>query len=244
VSPTGKTALVTGGAVRLGRAMVEQLARSGWRVAFTYRSSAAAARQLEAALAAEGCTAVGVRADLADPAERRRLVEEAAARFGGLDGLVNNAAIFPRTPLEELDEAALGEALRVNLEAPVLLAVACRDMLRQRHGAIVNLADIHGLFPLRHHLAYSVSKAALIAATRSLALELAPEVRVNAVAPGIALFPESYGEGTRETLVARTPLRRAGGAEEIARAVSYLLEGSETITGQVLVLDGGRTIAL
>ena len=117
-------------------------------------------------------------------------------------------------------------------------------MLRERHGAVVNIADIYGSLPLREHLAYSVSKAALIAATRSLALELAPEVRVNAVAPGIAIFPEGYDQATRQRLLARTPLRREGGAAEIARVVRFLIDSVETVTGQVITVDGGRTLAL
>jgi pteridine reductase len=157
---------------------------------------------------------------------------------------VNNAAVFPRTPLDELTPESLGAVLRTNLEAPLFLTQACAPMLRARRGAVVNIADIYGTFPLRHHLAYSVSKAALIAATRSLAVEVAPEVRVNAVAPGIAIFPDGYDEAARQRLLAKTLLRREGGAAEIARAVRFLIEGADTVTGQVLTVDGGRTLAL
>ncbi len=244
MSAPPRVALVTGGAVRLGRAMVEELARSGWTVAFSYHASGQPAREVVAALAAEGRTAVAFRADLDDRAARRRLVDEVATALGGLDALVNSAAVFPRTPIAELDEEALAAVLRTNLEAPLFLSLAAAPLLRKRSGAIVNIADVHATFPLKHYLAYSVSKAALVAATKALAIELAPRVRVNAVAPGIAMFPESYGPATRKRLLRRTLLRRATGSAEIAHAVRYLLEGTRAVTGQVLVVDGGQTTAL
>jgi len=239
-----KVVLVTGGAVRLGRAVVAEMAGAGWAVAFTYRSSAAAARELEAELGGRGVPALAIAADLDEHAARATVAGRTEEAFGGLDALVNNAAVFPRTPFRELTPEALAAVLRTNLEAPLFLAQACAPMLRARRGAVVSVADIYGMFPLRDHLAYSVSKAALIAATRALAVELAPEVRVNAVAPGIAMFPEGYDRAARERLLARTLLRREGGAAEIARAVRFLLEGADTMTGQVLTVDGGRTVAL
>jgi pteridine reductase len=239
-----RAVLVTGGAVRVGRAIVETLARSGWSVAFSFRSSAAAARELTAALAGAGLTAVAIAADLDERTERRKLVEAAVAALGGLDALVNSAAIFPRTPIERLDEDALAAALRTNLEAPLFLALAAAPHLRVRSGAIVNLADVYAATPLKHHLAYSVSKAALVAATRALAVELAPEVRVNAVAPGIALFPASYDAAKRTRLLERTLLRREAGGGEIAGAVRYLLEDAAAVTGQVLTVDGGQSLVL
>ena len=240
----GKVALVTGGAVRVGRAIVTELAGSGWAVAFTFRSSAAAASELVATLERGGSRAVPIEADLDDKGSWAAVAARLQSEFGGLDALVNSAAVFPRTPLPELTPARLAAVLRTNLDAPLFLTMACARMLRERHGAVVNIADIYGSLPLREHLAYSVSKAALIAATRSLALELAPEVRVNAVAPGIAIFPEGYDQATRQRLLARTPLRREGGAAEIARVVRFLIDSVETVTGQVITVDGGRTLAL
>ena len=231
-----RVALVTGGAVRIGRAIVEELAGAGWAVAFSYRSSEAAAGELAAALAREGRTAAAFRADLDVPGERRRLIDAVAERFGGLDALVNNAAAFPRTPIAHLDEAALAAAMRTNLEAPLFLALVATPLLRARQGAVVNLVDVYASTPLKHHLAYSVSKAALLAATRALAVELAPDVRVNAVAPGIALFPDEYDTATRERLLRRTPLGRASGAAEIARAVRFLLTDTPSSTGQLLTI--------
>jgi pteridine reductase len=244
MSPSGKVALVTGGAVRVGRAIVEELAGAGWVVAFTYRSSAGAAQELAGRLQAQGQRTLALEADLDESGARSAVAHQVEATLGGLDALVNSAAVFRRTPVADLDEQRLAAALRTNLEAPLFLALACREMLRSRRGSVVNIVDIYGSFPLRDYLAYSVSKAALIAATRSLAVELAPEVRVNAVAPGIAIFPADYDAATRDRLLARTLLRREGSAAEVAGAVRYLLEGTQTMTGQVLTIDGGRTIAL
>jgi pteridine reductase len=239
-----RVALVTGGAVRLGRAIVEELSGAGWRVAFVYRSSEEAAHALVAALREAGRTVMALRADLDQQDQRESVVAATVAALGGLDALVNNAAVFPRTPVDAIDQTAFAAVMRTNLEAPLFLTLACAPHLRAGRGAVVNLADIYGLRPLRHHLPYSISKAGLIAATRALAVELAPEVRVNAVAPGIALFPDTYEESTRQRLLDRTLLRRAGGAAEVARAVRFILDGTQTMTGQVLVLDAGRTVPL
>lgn len=239
-----RVALVTGGAVRLGRATVEELAGAGWSVAFTYRSSAREAAALARRLAKTGTDCLPIKIDLATPTAPRRIVARIERRFGRLDALVNNAAIFPRTKFADLDAAALRTALRVNLEAPVLLAHACAPLLRAVHGAIVNLVDIHAAYPIRHYLPYCVSKGALVAATRALAVELAPEVRVNAVAPGIAQWPDDYDAEIKRRLVARTLLKRPGSAAEIARAVRFLLEGTDTTTGQVLTVDAGRTVTV
>lgn len=236
MSGTPRVALVTGGAVRIGRAIVEELAGAGWCVAFSYRSSSAAAHELVAALTRAGRDVAAFAADLDAPDQRRRLVDDTAARFGGLDALVNSAAVFPRTPIDELDEAALAAAMRTNLEAPLFLTLAAAPLLRARLGAVVNIVDVYASTPLKHHLAYSVSKAALLAATRALAVELAPEVRVNAIAPGIAMFPTDYDAATRERLLRRTLLQRESGPHEIARAVRFLLTDTPSSTGQLLTI--------
>ena len=231
-----RVALVTGGAVRIGRAIVEELAREGWAVAFSYRTSVSQAKALAEELTGAGRTVAAFRADLDAADERRRLVGDVEARLGGLDALVNSAAVFPRTPIGELDEAALAAAMRTNLEAPLFLTLAAAPLLRARRGAVVNIVDVYASTPLKHYLAYSVSKAALLAATRALAIELAPEVRVNAVAPGVALFPDDYDAATRARLLRRTPLQRESGAGEIASAVRYLLTDAPTTTGQLLTI--------
>lgn len=244
MADTGRVVLVTGGAVRLGRGIVQELSRAEWRVVFTYRSSADDADTLASQLSSEGRTVEALHADLDDPARRRSLVDQVVARYGRLDALVNNAAVFPSTPLEALDEEQFHAVIRTNLEAPLFLALAAAPHLARRGGAVVNIADIYAEFPLPGHLAYSVSKAGLVAATRALAVDLAPDVRVNAVAPGIALFPPDYDDEKRRRLLARTPLGREGGAAEIAAAVRFLLDGTDFVTGQVLAVDGGRTLRL
>jgi pteridine reductase len=244
MSARARVALVTGGAVRVGRAIVAEMAAAQWNVVFTYRASARAARELEGELRREDRIVLALHADLDQIETHESLVARVRAELGGLDALVNSAAVFPRTPFADLTPTQFGEVLRTNLEAPVFLAQACAPLLRERAGSIVNIADVYGTFPLAGHLAYSISKAALIAATRCLAVELAPEVRVNAVAPGIAIFPQGYDGATRARLLGRTLLRREGSGAEIARAVRYLLEGTETMTGQVLTIDGGRTVTL
>lgn len=239
-----RAALVTGGAARLGRAIVEELAARGWQVTFTYRQSRLLAERLVAALAARGLMAEAVAADLADPRTWRPLIAGVVDRHGRLDALVNNAAVFPRTPAADLDLSSWAALLRVNLEAPVFLTLAAAEPLRAARGAVVNLLDIHGRYPVRSFLPYCVSKAALEGATRALAVELAPQVRVNGVAPGIALFPDDTDQAVRQRQLARTLLGREGGATEIARTVAFLLEDAETITGHVLTVDGGRTVHL
>lgn len=232
-------ALVTGGAVRVGRAIARRLAQAGWQVLFTYRGSVEEARDLERALPGR---AYAHPVALEEPSSRDDLVAAVRERFGRLDALVNNAAVFPRTPLAEVTLDELRSVLAVNLEAPLFLSLACAPLLQASRGAVVNLVDIYAAYPLRHHLPYSISKAALAAATRALAVELAPEVRVNAVAPGIALFPEGYDSEAKQRLLERTLLRREGGAEEIAAAVYFLIAESHTTTGQILTIDGGRTV--
>ncbi len=244
MSERNRVALVTGGAIRVGRAIVTELASAGWDIAFTYHTSGDAARSLADELKAAGHRAMALEANLDRPAVRTRVVAHVEAELGGLDALINSAAVFTRTRLADLTEDRFAEVLRTDLEAPLFLSLAAAHALRVRRGAIVNIADIYATFPLRDYLAYSVSKAALMAATRALAVELAPEVRVNAVAPGIAIFPPDYTEAVRQRMLSRTLLQREGGGEAIGRAVRYLLEDADTMTGQVLTLDGGRTVAL
>jgi len=236
--------LITGGAVRLGRAMVLEMAQRKWRVVFTYRRSRTAAHDLVAQLTGQGLLAEAVAVDLDDAATRQHLLAHIGQRYGRLDALVNNAAVFPRTPIQQLDGAVWAQVLRTNLEAPVFLTLAAADLLRATHGAVVNLLDIHGRYPVRSFLPYCVSKAALEGATRALAVELAPAVRVNGVAPGIALFPAGTAARVRQRQLSRTLMGREGGAEEIARTVRFLIEDTETLTGQVLIVDGGRTVHL
>jgi pteridine reductase len=188
-----------------------------------------------------------VQADLLDVGRLAGLVEEAAARFGRLDALVNNASSFHATPLDTLGAEVWEDLVGTNLRAPLFLAKAAAAHLRRSRGAIVNIVDIHAERPLAGFLAYSVAKSGLAGLTRALALELAPEVRVNGVSPGAILWPEdgeAFPPGERERITVQTPLRRTGTPEDVAGAVKYLLFDAPFVTGQVLAVDGGRSIVL
>jgi len=233
----GKTALVTGAAKRLGRAVSLALAQAGVNVVLHYHTSKPEVGQTLRALRACGVQAWSVQADLRDTASGAALVEEAAALAGPLDFLVNNASIFPESTLDEMDDAAVFENLGVNALAPF---GAARAFGRQgRPGAIVNFLDSRYNDYDRKHVAYHLSKRSFFALTRMLAEELAPAIRVNAVAPGLVLPPPGKDVGHLEALHDTTLLKRHGSAEGVAEAVLFLLR-SGFITGQVLFLDGGR----
>jgi 3-oxoacyl-[acyl-carrier protein] reductase len=235
----GRIAAVTGGGRGLGRALVRALAREGADVALSYHRSRDGAEQEAERLRRAGRRAIAVAADAREPGAMARFVEQAAEQLGGLDILVNNVGVFRRVPLEELDDAVLDEAFAVNVRAAVTASRAAAVAMRARGGgAIVNVASLGGLRPWPAHLAYCASKAALIMATRCLARALAPEIRVNAVAPGI-LDPPGAAEAIRE----RIPQGRFGTLEEAAEAVIFLLTGASYTTGEVLCLDGGRGLA-
>jgi pteridine reductase len=240
--------LVTGGAKRVGAAIVRALHGAGARVAVHCRTSRVEAGNLVAALnAARAASAAVVQGDLADTGSLAALVEETAARFGRLDGLVNNASGFRPTPFATLTPADWEDLSSTNLRAPMFLAHAAAPHLARARGAIVNIVDIHAERPLRDFAAYTVAKAGLAGLTRSLALELAPDVRVNGVSPGAILWPEpddAYPPEERARITAQTPLRRTGEPADIAGAVKYLLLDAPFVTGQILAVDGGRSIAL
>ena len=240
--------LVTGSARRVGAAIVRAVHACGARViVHCHRSRAAADRLLADLEAARAGSTALVEGDLLDCAGLPRLVEEAAARFGRLDGLVNNASTFHATPLDGLSPEAWEDLVGTNLRAPLFLSKAAAPHLRASRGAIVNIVDIHSERPLAGFLAYSVAKSGLAGLTRALALELAPEVRVNGVSPGAILWPEdgeAFPPGERERITVQTPLRRTGSPEDVAGAVKYLLFDAPFVTGQVLAVDGGRSIVL
>jgi pteridine reductase len=240
--------LVTGGAKRVGAAIVRELHRAGMRVVVHYRASHAEAQALARELNATRPASAGiVQGDLADTASLPALVEEAASRFGRLDGLVNNASGFRPTPFATLTPADWEELCASNLRAPMFLAKAAAPHLSRAGGAIVNIVDIHAERPLKDFAAYTVAKAGLAGLTRSLALELAPAVRVNGVSPGAILWPEpddAFPPEERARITAQTPLRRTGRPEDIAGAVKYFLLDAPFVTGQILAVDGGRSIAL
>jgi pteridine reductase len=217
--------------VRVGNAIARELARAGWRVAAHYRTHLP--RRFDAAL----------QADLAQPDGPGALAASFRGAFDRLDLLVNSAAAFEPLALEETDAAAFDEQMNLNARAPLLLTRALAPLLRRTRGAVVNVADVGGgLVAWRGFAAYAASKAALVRLTECLALELAPEVRVNAVAPGTVLWPDRYPESRRRALVRRIPLGRAGTPEDVAAAVRYLAN-APFVTGAVLPVDGGRHLS-
>ncbi len=237
--------LVTGGARRVGAAISRRLHAAGYALCIHYRGGEAEALALRAELEARRPDSVLLLpAELAAPGAGEALVAATLAHFGRLDGLVNNASAFYPTPIGSATPAQWDELFASNARAPFFLSQAAAAQLRARRGAIVNLLDIHAQRPLREHTLYVMAKAALAAMTRSLALELAPEVRVNGVAPGAVLWPaQGKPEAEKQALLRATPLRRAGTPEEIAEAVRWLLQDASYCTGQVLDVDGGRAIA-
>jgi len=242
----GKTALVTGAARRIGAAIARRLHAAGANVVLHYRGGEAEAASLEAELnALRAGSAVKMKADLLAPVAPRALVDAALAHFRRLDLLVNNASTFYPTALGAIETGHWDELMGSNLRAPPFFFSSGAASWAMNSGAIVNIADIHAERPLKGYLVYSMAKAGLVALTRSLALELAPEVRVNAVAPGAIAWPEDgqFEPPERDRILAATPLARLGSAEEIARAVHFLAT-APFVTGQILAVDGGRSIFL
>ncbi len=238
-----RTALVTGGARRLGRAIALALAERGARVAVHYRTSVTEGAALVAEIRARGGEAEGFAADLADAAAVEELARAVTARFGGLDVLVNNASVFYRTPLATLGEGEWDENLAVNLKAPYLLSLRLgREMRARGAGKIVNIADVAAFRPSRDYLPYCVSKAGLVALTQGLARALAPAVQVNCIAPGPILPPAGATEAECAAILAHMPLGRFGSPADVA-AVVYLVEGTDFVTGTTVVVDGGRVLA-
>ena len=242
----GKVVLVTGGAKRVGAAICRRLHAAGASIALHYRSSAQEALALQAELQARRPDSVlSVQADLLDLDAIPRLVTDTVRQFGRLDALVNNASSFFATRLGEIDERRWNDLMGTNLKAPLLLAQAAADELHRNCGAIVNIVDIHAERPMRGHLLYSVAKAGLAALTRALAQEMAPQVRVNGVAPGVIMWPEESewrDDEQRRKIIAQTLLKREGEPEDVARTVQFLLNDAPYVTGQILAVDGGRSI--
>jgi pteridine reductase len=239
--------LITGGAKRVGAAICRRLHRAGANLMLHYRASAGEARLLQAELNHTRANSVAlIQADLLDTGKMPSIVEQTLATYGRLDGLVNNASSFFQTPIGEISAEHWNDLIGTNLQAPLFLAQAAAPALRRAQGAIVNIADIHAERPLKNYVVYSVAKAGLVGLTRSLARELAPEVRVNAVAPGPVLWPddESFDELSRQRIISHTPLKREGTPEDIADTVYFLLADAHYITGETINVDGGRSIAI
>jgi NAD(P)-dependent dehydrogenase (short-subunit alcohol dehydrogenase family) len=239
----GKTALITGGAHRVGKAITMTLAQAGANVVVNYYSSAAAAQETVREAEGLGVGALAVQADVGDMVQARALVSATADRFGAVDILINSASIWQKTPLPMGDFVGWHRVLGVLLDGPMYLTDAVAPMMRERgEGAMVNIVDLSAWKPFAGYIAHSVGKAGLLALTRQLALELAPAVSVNAVAPGPVLPPPEYGDEQIASLAERTLKGRWGEAQDVADAVRFLVE-ADYITGEVIVVDGGQRLA-
>jgi len=242
-----RTILVTGAARRLGRAIAVEMHGTGANIMVHYHQAGAEAAVLVAELnARRASSAACLQADLRQIDRLPELVAATVDRFGRLDGLVNNASSFFPTPLAEIDVRVWDELVGSNLQAPLFLTQAAAPHLIDTDGSVVNITDIHAERPLAGYSLYCAAKAGLLGLTRALAIELAPRVRVNAVAPGPILWPESevFDSVARAEIVADTLLKRVGRPQDVARAVRYLLVEAEYVTGQVINVDGGRTAHL
>jgi pteridine reductase len=244
----GKVILVTGGARRVGVAICRRLHSRGASLVVHYRASESEARALEAELdqVRPGSVAL-VQADLLETANLPRLIDETVSHFGRLDALVNNASSFFPTPLGEVTEDGWEDLIGSNLKAPLFLSQAAAPQLKRQRGCIVNIVDIHSEWPLKRYVVYNAAKGGLASLTRSLAAELAPEVRVNGISPGPILWPEAgewMDEASRQHIIGRTLLKRTGEPDDIARTVSFLIADAPYITGQIIAVDGGRSVNL
>lgn len=235
---------VTGSAKRLGRAMALDLAGRGADMVIHYRSSREEAEAVARQIRAIGRRVLLVQADLSEVREIEQCVDRIRHEMGRLDVLVNSASNFIRTPLASIREADWDAALHVNLKGPCFCALEASKLMREGEGGkIINFADWAGFRPYRNYLPYVVAKGGVITMTRALALELAPEIQVNAVAPGPVLLPPGTSEEERNHIIRHVPLGRVGSPEDIVQTVAFLIEGTDYVTGQVLCVDGGRFIA-
>jgi pteridine reductase len=234
-------ALVTGAGRRVGRAIAEALGTRGMRVVVHYNESADGAHEAVRAIDRAGGSAVAMQADLALASDARRLIETVVATEGGLNVLVNSAAIMLRTPVGETTVDDWDAMFAINVRAPYLLAQSAAPALRVARGSIVNIADLAAFETWPAYVPHGMTKAAIVQMTRGLARALAPEIRVNAVAPGVVLLPEGWSDADATRLRDTTPLGVLGDPADVARAVLYLLDAS-FVTGEVLRVDGGRHI--
>lgn len=242
----GKVALITGSARRIGATIAQHLHDAGMSIIIHYATSQDEASQLADSLNRKRAHSAGLlQADFSQSLDMTTLITQAASLFGRLDLLVNNASQFFSTPISILDEAAFDRLLHVNLKVPFLLAQACAPYLQKTQGSIVNITDIHGNCPLRDYGIYSISKAGLIMATKVLAKELAPAIRVNAVSPGAIIWPEgdnTLSNTVQETIIDSTLLKCEGAPDDIAKGVLFFTRDARYVTGQILAVDGGRLL--
>ncbi len=245
---SSKVILITGGAKRVGAAITRELHRQHAQVMIHYHTSADEARALATELnALRADSAALVQADLLNTAELPKLIEATLQRFGRLDALINNASAYYPTELGHIDEQQWQELMGSNLKAPLFLSQAAAPALIDSQGCIVNITDMHIERPKKHYIIYSIAKAGLATLTKSLAQELSPQVRVNAVAPGPVLWPDEnleFDAAYRQQVIEQTLLKRSGEPADIAKAVKFLIYDAPFVTGHVLAVDGGRHLSL
>lgn len=243
-----KVVLITGGAKRVGAAICRSLHAEGFSLMIHYKSSINEARALQAELSLLRPNSVAIiQGDLLNIASLPNLISETINHFGSLDVLINNASTYYASEIGDIDEAKWQDLVGSNLKAPLFLSQAAASELRKNHGCIVNITDMHVERPKKGYIVYSVAKAGLVTLTKSLAHELGPEVRVNAVAPGPVQWPENnpqFDEVYRQRVINQTLLKRVGEAEDVAKAVKFLVTDAPFITGHVLAVDGGRSLNL
>jgi len=239
-----KVALITGGAKRIGACIAQTLHQTGMDVIVHYHRSSEDARELQNRLnRARPDSCLLIQAELSDPKQLKSLIERSVKQKGRLDALINNASAFYPTPLKTATEAQWDQLFDVNLKAPFFLSQAAAPHLAKQRGCIINLIDIYAERPLEDHPLYCASKAGLTSLTRSLAQSLAPAVRVNGLSPGAILWPaDQSDELARQRLLSRTPLKRLGEPQDIANAALFLIRDAHYITGQILRIDGGRSV--
>lgn len=241
VELAGKTALVTGAAHRVGKAIATTLAAHGVRIALHYHGSESDANNTVRELQASGCDVVPFRADLSQPKVPEQLIADVIAHFGVLDILVNSAAMMVRTPVGAVSVEQWEAMFALNVRAPFFLAQAAQPALEQSKGCIVNIADLAAFETWPAYVPHTMTKAAIVQMTRGLAHALAPDVRVNGIAPGAVLLPSNWDQQSAQHLIDTTPLKRIGSPEDVAQAVVYLVQ-ADYVTGDVLFVDGGRHV--
>jgi len=241
----GKVALVTGGARRVGRAICLKLAEAGCDIAFTYFTSATDAAELAEVIRSRGQAVHPIQADLNDPLAASKIHKQLVAHTDRLDVLVHNASVFRATPWGKVTRDAWHETMRVNVTAPVMITQQLTPLLEARQGGrVIHFVDVHVMGrPRKHYAAYNASKAALLEMTQTLAVELAPKITVNAVAPGVVAWAQDMTPKQQMDYLEHVPLQREGTPDDAANAVLYLARDADYVTGQVLRVDGGRWLA-
>ncbi|MCW8825189.1 MAG: pteridine reductase [Gammaproteobacteria bacterium] len=244
LSSSNRVILITGAAHRIGATTAKTLHAVGYNIVLHYRSSSSGAEALADELNSHRENSVAlVQGDLHLTERLPQIIEGAHSVWGRLDGLINNASTFYPTPLDEITEAHWDDLIGTNLKAPLFLTKAAAPYLKESQGSVVSIVDIHAERPLREHPVYSIAKAGLVMMTKSMAAELGPEIRVNAVAPGAILWPENdMDDNTKTRILDRTFLKRQGEAQNIADAVLFLLRDAHYTTGHILTVDGGRSL--